>query len=211
MPAILAIAYHSLVGSSGPVSSAVLARSAAARASDRCSDEPRNSSLRDAAAMRRVDDVASRSSGCRGGSRPGRCRWRGCRRPWRPRGTTACGPRRPRSSARRRPGACRSSSPRATPSAISQPSRARPAHERGADHAAVAGDEDAACRRERRKPRIARSRSLRRFALRDRLPDRPRPSRRTSSREARSCGAQPSLPRALEASPSSVSTSVGRK
>ena len=57
MPAILAIAYHSLVGSSGPVSSASSRDRLRRELADRCSDEPRNSSFSTPAALRRVDDV----------------------------------------------------------------------------------------------------------------------------------------------------------
>ena len=90
MPAILAIAYHWLVGSSGPVSSAVLG--------DRLRRQPRidagraeEQQLLDAGAPRRLDDVASGSSDCRRGTRPAACRWRGCRRRVAAARNTACG------------------------------------------------------------------------------------------------------------------------
>ncbi len=216
MPAILAMAYHSLVGSSGPVKQRVFAQWAVARISGRCRTIPERAALRRRPAAR-PGSGWPRSSGSRKklagrgriGQDPADLR-RGQEHRMRPLSLhpgldlvlaqqVNHGPR--RRSGRRKPRA---------PAAARAPNHQAP----------MAADQDALARQGTGSPA---DRSCRRPARHDPHPslthaDAPFPRRRRSDRPApsrrpgrqRAC-AGPAEPRALVGSPNRRSTSVGRK
>ena len=173
--------------------------------------EPRNSSLRGAVAIRGVDDVGSGSARLsrRNSARAG-CRWPGCRRPWPPPGTRT----RAAAGEERRPPPAAASDPARRASAAAG-CRTRPpagAAPEPSHQTTMASDKDQGRRTRALFPVLVGLEALARHQriaprelqiLLDHLRDQRR--RKSVSR----LPAQ--LVRALVASPSRVSTSVGRK
>ena len=110
------------------------------RASDRCSSSRGRAASRRSPRVRGLDDVRLDHQVVVEEVGADRCRWRGCRRPWPRRGRSRRAGCR-RSSAPSPPAGVRSTLARSTVR-ISQSSRCEPAHQRRADHAAMAGDPD---------------------------------------------------------------------
>ena len=210
MPAILAIAYHSLVGSSVPVSNASsrIGWGCELRIDARRAEEQQ---LGDIAAVRRLDDVRLDHEVVVQEVRRDRCRWPGSRRPSPPPGT----PHR---------GACQRTTPAPPPGRsgralrasggqhLVHPSFGEPPNERGPDHSAMARRRRRSCRPDRARTRSAPSQTHPWRSVRCCMTSRSfsAPSRgRARGPACRGSSRVSAL--ALAGSPISRSTSVGRK
>ena len=224
MPAILAMAYHSLVGSSGPVSSAS-SRIGCGRQLGIDAGRAEEQQLLDAGAVGGMDDVRLDHQVVVEEIGGIACRWPGCRRPWPRQGRRHAAALGLDPAPRRRPDGADRASPRSDGQDRRQSSLASRRTMRRADHAAMPGDPDALAGESRlsiRMPSRASLRSpLRRTACGDRASSSGavrslRPRRRsatispTRSANGRRCF-QPSTVRPWTDRRAAGPTSVGRK